>query len=103
MTLFLSRRRPEDSVADPRADAVIDRAALRGGRERRTSDRAGASFWNSEPAASVSTQRLAGDHIILRELHANEVRRDVQHDRRVGLIAMHRLVLTFEQVAHAYS
>src|SRR5688572_27843956 len=77
-------RSPEDPVTDAGTDPVVNRAALRRGCQGRPPDRPRAAFWNTEPAAAVPSQRLTRDHIILRELHADELRGDVQHDGGVG-------------------
>ena len=57
------------------------------------------SFGTRSMSATVTPQLLASHHVILRPFHAHELRREIQHERRVGLVAVHVLRLSLEQIA----
>src|SRR5688500_12912768 len=96
---FVGCRSAEDSLADPFANALVQCRPLGRSRKCGSADRAGTPLWDAQPPAPVTSQLFARHHIILCELHSHEVGGEVQHDRRVDLIAVHRLGLTLEQVA----
>jgi hypothetical protein len=72
-------RSAEDALTDLSADMFVQLAALVCRGQRRAADRTCTRFRDAQPATPVTSQLFALHHIILRQVHANEVRKQVKH------------------------
>src|SRR6185503_18848179 len=61
-------------------------------------DGPGAPARDAQPAPPVTSQLFPGHHIILSHFEIDELRRNVEQQRGIDLVAVHRLFLTLEQI-----
>src|ERR1044072_2148138 len=78
--LFGRRRRNKYTFADATVNPIVQRAPFFRRSEAGFSDRAGAVLRNAEPPAPISSQLVTGHHIILRQIHADELGSQEQND-----------------------
>jgi hypothetical protein len=79
--LLISRdRREEHALTNTVYDAVVQQPSLGRRRELRPTDGARALPRDSQPPPPVTSQLLTGHHIILSQVHTDELGSQVEHD-----------------------
>src|SRR6266545_3841075 len=76
--LGLHGYRQEYPLANPTVNSLIQQLPFFGRREARPADRAGAALGDSQPPPSVTSQLVTRHHIILREIHPDELGGEIQ-------------------------
>jgi hypothetical protein len=86
---FIEGRGDEHPLTNALPNAFINALPLRRGGETRAPNGSRATFWDAQPAPTVSTQLITGHHIILSEVGRYQCRGQIEEERGINFITVH--------------